>query len=742
MDSRGRHLNVVVSREGSLSPRSGSCSASPGRRGRTSFEKQVPQQRKVEVLQKEVSGLHGCLSNRSRGPASWETSYTMIKTREKCKTYQEKMETAKLLLDASRLESAKLSRILAATSRKLDVAQKEAARVPALSAAMDRMLGDKSSAESALGEQGRRNEEERRRSTAWRAQVDKLSLQARNGDARAGEHCRALSNENSELRRDLQRAREMLKKAKVRGAAIDGMADSLRLKSIEVGLLTDELGAVREDCGRLVQLVGSTKEYAQFRRLWDESEGLTFLNNVGTMSPFYAAASRGGGSGRGSGRGGGGGSGRGSGSGSSLSINARTEDVAPFSGEGMHQLLRGSAEACGRMEAVESNATSWEQAMRSEWSSPAEKLLKVVAAAPPPPPPAPPWPSASAEAPRPNPAEATAAKRAAAAAAATEEHKPELKRQISALPGGRPGIPRARGGRLAGDVVPKMARKVSFSQRSDSPCRRPRKDRQLEEKSASRTARGCAVPGAFLGASAGVNAETSGYDSGGSGGRSGAAEVVRWGRVDLLSVVYPPLPAPPAREGPGTEGGSDGQRDFGSEFSMWVPREAAALCRRFVRDFDGYSGLPMDAEQHRLLWRLVLGLNAKWRQSERKHVERLRTRYRSELAAAHRRLDMRKPMEVVVAERAAERRRPCSASGYPSGPAAGVPSHGKTRRPREWGKDGRRVRPAGSSGPGDDSVGATCGRSCGSGAGTEKESSAGRGKMLRAKGHGGKRVTV
>lgn len=29
-------------------------------------------------------------------------------------------------------------------------------------------------------------------------------------------------------------------------------------------------------------------------------------------------------------------------------------------------------------------------------------------------------------------------------------------------------------------------------------------------------------------------------------------------------------------------------RNPGTEASMWVPREAAGLCRRFVRDFDGY----------------------------------------------------------------------------------------------------------------------------------------------------------
>lgn len=77
-----------------------------------------------------------------------------------------------------------------------------------------------------------------------------------NQSVQSAERCRALSNENGELKKDLERTRELLKEAKVRGVAAGGIADSLRLKNIEVGLLKEELGAVREDCGRLVQLVG------------------------------------------------------------------------------------------------------------------------------------------------------------------------------------------------------------------------------------------------------------------------------------------------------------------------------------------------------------------------------------------------------------------------------------------------------------------------------------------------------
>lgn len=101
------------------------------------------------------------------------------------------------------------------------------------------------------------------------------------------------------------------------------------------------------------------------------------------------------------------------------------------------------------------------------------------------------------------------------------------------------------------------------------------------------------------------------------------------------------------------------------------------------------------------------------------------------------------PMEVVVAERAAERRRQASASAYPGGPSAVVTAtHNNTRRTREWGRDGRRLRPRDSSGRGSTSVGGNCGQSCSFGAASGKTSSAGRGKTAKAKSRGGKRGAV
>jgi len=44
-------------------------------------------------------------------------------------------------------------------------------------ATVDRLQRDKGAVESALGEEGRKVEEEQRRSKAWRAQADKASLQ-------------------------------------------------------------------------------------------------------------------------------------------------------------------------------------------------------------------------------------------------------------------------------------------------------------------------------------------------------------------------------------------------------------------------------------------------------------------------------------------------------------------------------------------------------------------------------------
>jgi len=59
----------------------------------------------------------------------------------------------------------------------IHLSRAQAARVPRLAATVDRLQRDKGAVESALGEEGRKVEEEQRRSKAWRAQADKASLQ-------------------------------------------------------------------------------------------------------------------------------------------------------------------------------------------------------------------------------------------------------------------------------------------------------------------------------------------------------------------------------------------------------------------------------------------------------------------------------------------------------------------------------------------------------------------------------------
>lgn len=49
--------------------------------------------------------------------------------------------------------------------------------MPELTDTLDRLINAKRAVDKAHGEEGRRAEEEQRRSKAWRAQVDKVSLQ-------------------------------------------------------------------------------------------------------------------------------------------------------------------------------------------------------------------------------------------------------------------------------------------------------------------------------------------------------------------------------------------------------------------------------------------------------------------------------------------------------------------------------------------------------------------------------------
>lgn len=72
---------------------------------------------------------------------------------------------------------------------------------------------------------------------------------------RGTERCRVLSADNAELRQELDRVKGLLDHAKKRGLKATAIVDELRLKEIEAGLMKEELEAVRQDCGRLVQLV-------------------------------------------------------------------------------------------------------------------------------------------------------------------------------------------------------------------------------------------------------------------------------------------------------------------------------------------------------------------------------------------------------------------------------------------------------------------------------------------------------
>ncbi|CAN0468158.1 unnamed protein product [Ectocarpus sp. 12 AP-2014] len=348
------------------------------------------------------------------------------------------------------------------------------------------------------------------------------------------------------------------------------------------------------------------------------------------------------------------------------------------------------------------SSDSWEQAMRSEWSSPSEKLIGAasVAAVPPPPPPPPP-PS------RPLSSASTQVAPTAGGGAASSAKERTL--------AGRGSRPEGARGRPT-ESPPQTRKKVSFSRQAAAPPVAAGGGREVHH-GVGRGLGGSSMSGAGLGMTTpavGVGVVSGHRGEGGDGG----AEVVRWGRVDLLSVLYPPRPTTfPSGAGTPPSGTNP---DPNTETSMWVPRDAAGLCRKFVQDLDGYSGLPLDAEQHRLLWGLLLGLNACWRLSERRHVERLRTRYRAELAAAHRRIHMSKPLEEVVGERAAERRRSSQPlTTYSNVAAAGAlevqtAAGGHGRAPTQWGTDGRRIRIAGEeSGRRSGTACATaCSRSC------------------------------
>lgn len=57
--------------------------------------------------------------------------------------------------------------------------KQKAAQVPSLTSAVERLVKEKGRAEDAVGAEGKRTSDERRRSKAWREQVDQLSSQVR-----------------------------------------------------------------------------------------------------------------------------------------------------------------------------------------------------------------------------------------------------------------------------------------------------------------------------------------------------------------------------------------------------------------------------------------------------------------------------------------------------------------------------------------------------------------------------------
>lgn len=72
---------------------------------------------------------------------------------------------------------------------------------------------------------------------------------------RSAEQCRVDSARKLDLERELARVSGLLKWSKERGKRAEEKLDQLRVSALEARLLREELGAVREDCARLVQLI-------------------------------------------------------------------------------------------------------------------------------------------------------------------------------------------------------------------------------------------------------------------------------------------------------------------------------------------------------------------------------------------------------------------------------------------------------------------------------------------------------
>lgn len=194
--------------------------------------------------------------------------------------------------------------------------------------------------------------------------------------------------------------------------------------------------------------------------------------------------------------------------------------AAPFGTEVMLQLRGGATGArSGTIVAASSSATTicWGQALRSEWASPSEMIIDAVAT-------------------NSIPVGATLSTAVAAPVDEKEDWKGEEGEEQEVLEGA--GARRQAGTEVEGGDSP-PPRRVSFSQHGRNVPRFPQAAGEALAKvevlkrrdEAEKQERGCTVP----------TTRTEAKPVAGGGGGPMETEVVRWGRMDLLSVLYPPL---------------------------------------------------------------------------------------------------------------------------------------------------------------------------------------------------------
>ena len=268
------------------------------------------------------------------------------------------------------------------------------------------------------------------------------------------------------------------------------------------------------------RVFSSTKEYSQFRRLWDDSGSLTRLNNARVMSSCCAAVAR-----EGAG-----------GSGGATVVGA----PLPLGAEGKVELQGGAAPGgagSGTVAAANASAnpnttttTCWGQALRSEWASPSETIIDAVAASSIP---------------------VVGANQATVVAAAPSEgheggqrhgEDGEKEEGETAVSEGAWGAQRrAEGADGEAGATSTPTRGVTFSSQAAAVEAAAGKAEVSRERggAADKQERGCAavvVP----------STRTEADAVAGSDGGPAETDVVRWGRMDLLSALYPP---PVAGEG-------------------------------------------------------------------------------------------------------------------------------------------------------------------------------------------------